>query len=71
MAPGQIPRDYALSETVEKLEGKVNKLTDSIVVLISVMEALTCKVYGSRSPGGKSPMEILTAAGKMVDSWED
>jgi hypothetical protein len=71
MAPGPITRNYALAETVEELEVKVDKMADSIVILISVIEALTCKVYGSRNPGGKTPMEILAAAEKMTDSWVD
>lgn len=69
MAPGPISRRYALAETVENLEERVERVVDSVVILIDLMKVLTCKVYGGKSD--ESPQEILNRAHKMVDKWED
>ena len=33
MAPGRIPRDYALQTELDDLKEKINRVTDSLIVL--------------------------------------
>jgi hypothetical protein len=53
----------------EKLEDKVDRLTDSIVILVDTIKLLTYKIYGGESP--ESAQEILNRANEMVEKWED
>ena len=68
MAPGAIPRDYVTQEKFDKLEERVDRIHDSLIVLIDVMKLLTCKVYGDTPD--ESAKEVLKKTLKMVDSWE-
>jgi len=69
MAPGRIPRDYALQTELDDLKEKINRVTDSLIVLIDTVKLLTCKVYGTTPD--EPPQDVLKRAEKMVDSWED
>lgn len=68
MAPGPIPRDYATQEQFDKLKQRVERMSDSMIVMLSVMKMLTCKIYGSTPD--ESAQEILDRTLKMVDSWD-
>ena len=69
MAPGPIQKDYVLQAEVDELKEKLDRVTDSLIVLIDTVKLLVHKSYGGS--GGDSPQDILERAKKMVDSWED
>jgi len=69
MAPGPIPRNYALQTEVDELKESVERMTDSLVLLIDVIKLLTHKIYSGTSP--ESEEEIFNRASEMVNSWEE
>jgi phosphate uptake regulator len=57
-----------LSEKFDKLEARVEKMCDAMIVLADVMKLLTFKIYGGTPD--ESAQQILDRTEKMVDSWK-
>jgi len=56
-------------ERIDELEKRIDRITESVIILIDTVKLLTCKIYGTTPD--ESPQEILDRADKMIDSWED
>ena len=66
MGPIPIPREYTLQEEVDELKERIDRVTESVVVLTDVIKFLVIKLDGEYPD--ETAEEILKKAKKMFGS---